>query len=511
MDVKIFLADQNSFKWTSNQKAHVLGHIFDTHNHLLTSHDFLEYCKDVKDLISFERKILKRNGSFSVIIRTDNDIFIAVDSTRTFPLFYLEKDNSIFISDSSDHLQKAHNLEIDKSMEIEFLTTGYVTKDRTLLKGLFQVQAGEFVKFSLCDGLLQKEFYTDYLIEKTDVLSDQDAHEKNLQTVLDNALDRMLMFSEGRPFLVPLSGGYDSRLIACMLKKRGVENVICYTYGAKDSHEVLISKKVADALGYKWLFVEYNDKTIPRNYVNDAKFQSYYKYASNHSSVFLLQDYFAIKEIKEKKLTPDNCIVIPGHSADFLAGSHLSIADIENRKRVSTIKKIFHKHYILNKPTSLTPNINNYLLNTKSEFEYSVDDNWNLKERQSKFIINSVRIYEFFGFKHYLLFWDFELQEFFKELPVQYKIKTKLYLNVAFTHYFEPLIVDFVKDKSRFKNLTKKIVPSTLRSKLQKKFSKDFNKFELMKEPLNVGMHDNHANINSYIAKWYIREIAHKF
>lgn len=509
MDTDVFLTNQNSFKWSSNQSVYVIGYIFDSDNHLLQDDDLLAYCENIKNLDSFKNKILKKNGNFAVIIKTENDFFLAVDSIRTFPLFYIEKNNSLNVSDSSEYLQKTHLLSVDKTRELEFLATGYVTKDRTLLSGLHQLQAGEFIHYSRSQGLLTKEFYTDYLTQKIELPKKYDFFESSLRTALENALDRMLKFINGNPILVPLSGGYDSRLIVCMLKKRGVENVICYTYGAVNSHEVLISEKVAKALNYKWLFVEYNEETIPKDYPIDADFQSYYKYGSNHSSVFLIQDYFAVKHLKESKLIPNNCIVIPGHSADFLAGSHLSSADVKNNNREKTIKRIFDKHYILVKPPLLSPEINNYLKKIPCKIEYAIDDNWNLKERQAKFIVNSIRIYEFFGYKHYLLFWDREIQEYFKGLPAKYKLGTELYLNLVFSQYFNPLKVGYRKDKSPVKDFIKKILPSRAKEKLRIKLVNDFNKFELMKKPLLVEEDANEANINAIVAKWYLRQITY--
>ncbi|WP_116771607.1 asparagine synthase C-terminal domain-containing protein [Maribacter litoralis] len=507
MDVNILLTDQNSFKWSVNQNIYVLGFLFDSENRILRDDDFLTYCENIKDLDTFKNKILEQRGNFAVIIKTKNDVFMAVDSIRTFPLFYLEKDNSFFVSDSSDYLQKTHCLSFDKTAEHEFLATGYVTKDHTLLTGLFQLQAGEFIQYSLSKGLLRKEYYTDYLTHEINLEEDYGVYKKKLATVLENALDRMLNFVDGKPILVPLSGGYDSRLIVCMLKKRGVENVICYTYGATNSHEVIISKKVAESLNYKWLFIEYNENTIPHDYLTDPDFQSYYKYASNHSSVFLLQDYFAVKQLKEKELVPNNCIILPGHSADFLAGSHLSLTDIKNDNRENTIRRIFDKHYNLNKPVQFSQENNDYLKQISCKFEYAVDENWNLKERQAKFIVNSVRIYEFFGFEHYLIFWDREIQEYFKTLPVEYKHRTKLYLKLIFEDYFNPLSVEYLKEKSEIKDLLKKMLPNKIKEKLRKKLASDFNKFDLMKKPLKIQGDEVDTNINSYIAKWYLQQI----
>ena len=38
---------------------------------------------------------------------------------------------------------------------------------------------------------------------------------------------------EGKQIAIPLSGGYDSRLIASGLHKIGFKNVICFSYGLK--------------------------------------------------------------------------------------------------------------------------------------------------------------------------------------------------------------------------------------------------------------------------------------
>ncbi len=54
-----------------------------------------------------------------------------------------------------------------------------------------------------------------------------------------------------------LSGGLDSRTVAANAKKRlGANDVICVSYGRKGCREAEISKRVAEALGYEWIFIE---------------------------------------------------------------------------------------------------------------------------------------------------------------------------------------------------------------------------------------------------------------
>src|SRR4029077_5484177 len=60
-----------------------------------------------------------------------------------------------------------------------------------------------------------------------------------------------------RTIVVPMSGGYDSRLIGVSLRDLGCRKVICYSYGVPGNWESRISRELADYLGFPWLFVPY--------------------------------------------------------------------------------------------------------------------------------------------------------------------------------------------------------------------------------------------------------------
>ena len=52
-------------------------------------------------------------------------------------------------------------------------------------------------------------------------------------------------------------------------------------------------------------------------------------------------------------------------------------------------------------------------------------------ERQAKFIVNSVRAYEFFGYEWRIPLWDTELINFFLKVPMKYRISQDLYKKYA--------------------------------------------------------------------------------
>ena len=91
---------------------------------------------------------------------------------------------------------------------------------------------------------------------------------------------------------------------------------------------------------------------------------------------------------------------------------------------------------------------------------------WDFQERQAKFIVNSVRVYEFFGYSWRLPLWDNELIEYFKKIPLSYRMNTNLYRKYAVNRLF----VDSLSEMGRidctttlfdevqlFEKITKKI------------------------------------------------------
>jgi asparagine synthetase B (glutamine-hydrolysing) len=57
-------------------------------------------------------------------------------------------------------------------------------------------------------------------------------------------------------------------------------------------------------------------------------------------------------------------------------------------------------------------------------------------ERVAKFIVNSVRVYEFFGYSWRMPLWDNELIGFFSQVPLKFRIDEYLYIKYAGTVLF---------------------------------------------------------------------------
>lgn len=89
--------------------------------------------------------------------------------------------------------------------------------------------------------------------------ADQDEKEllRELDQILTSAVGRLIEVANGRPIAVPLSGGYDSRIIVVLLKEMGYDEVIAFSFGLSNNKDAAVSEQVASHLDVPWEFVEY--------------------------------------------------------------------------------------------------------------------------------------------------------------------------------------------------------------------------------------------------------------
>ena len=505
----IILNNNKGYNWFSSKGCHVKGFAFDAKNNLLRGETFIDSIIENKSVI--KEYIKNLNGLFSIIIEENDYLFASVDKLRTFPLFYTMQNNQIILTDDSHIL--INNQELNALSIDEFLSCRFVNKQYTFFNNICQIEAGEYVTF--LKNYKEKEFYYSYITNHFNK-NNFNKLQQNFVEIMDTIIKHIIEYANGREFVLPLSGGYDSRIIATLLKKNNYSNILCYTYGRRDSYEVEISNKVAKELGFKWEFIEYNEHTIPKNYIEDKEFLEFLEYASNNVSLPHIQDYFAVKYMSENKIISNDAIFIPGHSGDLLGGTNLSNPK-SNKDNI--VDNIIKKQYTIN-------NINFNDIRNKTlkylteydldeEFYYSVDDNYNIRERQSKFIVNSCRVYEFFGYQFLLPLWDDELVDFFKILPVYLKENSYFFEKVITEELFAPFNVDFIQEKPKqslikniIKNTIKNFFPEIIKNKLIEKNYKDVNNFFLLTEPIQKSIQKQFpaSNLNGILAYWYINK-----
>ena len=456
-------------------------------------------------------------GKFAIIQETPTYIRIASDRIRSVPVFYtVDKSESILVSDDAFKITKQMTGGgIVNSSKREFLAASYVTGRNTLFSEVFTLLPGEIVTITKSSGEIErKQYYTcEYLCngDKT-----EDEYIDLFDACLINVFKDLIATLNGRTAVLPLSGGCDSRIVAVMLKRLGYENVICFSYGRIGNVEAERSKAVAQALGYTWHFVEYNS-TVWGDFYKSKEYKDFLCFSCRGSGIGCVQALPAILELKRKRFIPEDAVVVPGHALDFNAGSHL----VKHGKAISKHKlaeQIFHTHYTLCRGADRT-SVLDYskdcppMLNEKEAAYYY--QQWEWINRQSKFIANDVRAYEFAGYDYELPFWDERVIRFWEQVPANLLYGRKLQYAYTATK-IDPVcnqsidygfIVEPPRKKSVIKAVAKKILPSLLLKVRARIYdyhnnSNDFYSFMGFRRfMLNLLRYGMSYNLNTKIAK----------
>lgn len=394
------------------------------------------------EIDELEERVSGIIGEFCIVAETENHLFCISDRTRSIPLFYARDQDRMIVSDDANLIRSILHPDLDPESAAEFLVTGYVTGDDTLFQDLKQTNAGEILVLDKKTGSVSTIPYSRYL--------HQDYYQED-ETALMNALDDCLSrvftrlkastAAKGHQIVVPLSGGLDSRIIAGMLRRMGVEDIVCYCYGHPDNRESKTSKKVAEELGYPWHFIEHTQEAWEACYLS-PEMQEYQRYSANLASQPHIQDFFAVYTLKKENIVREDAVFVPGHAGDMISGSHIPASyrkkgDYSQKK---VVDDLLAKHYAL---LGWEHNGLRSLYSQKIERGYGgieIHDNdsganaleyFDFYERQVKFIVNSIRIYEFFGYTWRLPFWDAELIDFYLHVPLHHRIGQRLYKKYA--------------------------------------------------------------------------------
>lgn len=394
------------------------------------------------------------NGSFAAACARGGDSYAVVDRLRTIPLFFAKSTNGLIIGDVAHVVASSAGLprRIVQEAADEFRLTGYVTGSRTLIAGVDQIPAGHTLRSVAGPGTIQTlaPYYS--FRHRSSENADSETLIGELVGLHERVFRRLLGDIGDRPIALPLSGGHDSRLIGLMLRDLGCRNVLCYTYGAPGNWESRISSELAKHLGFRWTMVPYTASDW-RRWGQTPEFQAYFRSAGNCVSVPHIQDWPAVYELTRRGEIAKDAVFVPGHSGDFLAGSHIPkwYPDSATLSREQFLRSLFDAHYSLwDWPASDAARLRELFGRHIEEvvgpigratpdeaadrFEY-----WDCQERQAKFIVNSVRVYESFGFEWRLPLFDAELMDFWSRVPLLQRVDRRLYFEFAARYQTLPI------------------------------------------------------------------------
>lgn len=512
--VKILLT---KYQWYNNENTWVTGFIR-IGGMLLVKEELLKYFSAADSFPKFETILKSANGQFSVVINSPGGILAASDRMRNYPLFYSMVDYQYIISDDCYYLAGIQSeTRFNPDAVNCFLAGGFVINNLTLINNVYQVEAGGYIIIS---DSHKKGYYHDSCLEPT-LSKDFYLWVNELEILIDKVFGCYLKSLNNKFIAIPLSGGYDSRLIAAMCAKFHPENVLCYTYGIKNNEEVAPAREAAKRLGIKWINIVYDEELI-RDFLDKEVFKEYYPYVSELSGMFFMQEYFAVKHLKEEGLIPGDCVFIPGFSGDMIAGSHLSPAMNIFTYGDQIARMIFKEFFKLvnldREDKSKVIELLRGKIGPGKLSAWKAIESFDMKERQAKFVVNSAKVYKYFGYDYIIPFWDKEFIDFFASVPFNLKLNKKLYDFILTKKIFPEKDINLKgeinpsptqKRFQRFKDTIKPFVPDYLKNLFIERESPIFYD-EITKMMLN-DLVENHVIVpkqpnyyNSYITQWYL-------
>lgn len=417
--------------WQKFGNILVRGYVY-IGNNIVSGYDFANLFKGVENIDELSQVLEGLNGYFAVVIVCDQAILAAVDRICSTPIFY-SVDVDVVIGDGLTGFTKGQS-RLDYAGVHQYLSAGYTFGKRTILENVRSLLAGEACQISLIDGWVQSRRYFRYIQENTQGNKSSSELLEELHKVHLKVFERMVASLGGRQAVVPLTAGYDSRLIVEMLARFEHRNVLCVTWGDENFHEVRIARDVAENLGFPWV-----------RDVNSAKDWWDWRRAGNMSleieacgalsNIPYIQDNITVQNLKIKKKIESDAVFLSGNSGDFIEGGHIfesaDSCDVEGllaklERQHAKLIPVKDRNVVLD---SIRGSMDGYI-SAQGTLD-GFDEAWEWENRQSKYVSKSIKPFEVIGHEWRMPFWDLEIMKFWASVPRRKKANRKLFYQYA--------------------------------------------------------------------------------
>lgn len=434
--MKILLKQKRAYPWHTDNGISVCGYLQlkTDSNTVYKDSSAVSYFSQASCFEEFLSLLKSVDGVFSVVIVRGSVVWAAVDRARSMPIYYAVDGSAL--SDDSKCLREFLQLDknhTDSLRMAELMTAGAVSDRYTTYAEIHQITIASAAQ--LQNGQIHTAPYYDHIAPITEYSRDE--AKVLLRRTAEDTIDNILKVVGSRPIALSLSGGYDSRFLACMLKERGAEKVYCYTYGVKGSFEVTQSKKVADALGYDWVCVTYTENDVVSQLDQDG--QAYIDACYQHDFSTYLQNYIAVKQLHNQGYFPPDAVFITGLCHDMPTGAYIKhpeetpypiTADgvaayiMDGRFDRYRLKKEAAQVYL----EDLRRQIHQIGLEITSFQNFvQICDVLETGFNHSRRFLAMNHSHEYFGYEWLLPCWNQQLLDFWYSLPYTFRIQQNLY------------------------------------------------------------------------------------
>lgn len=341
---------------------------------------------------------MAQRGHWAAVVENDRGVFGITDNLRSFPILYTRDGELLVSSEPTALLSAMVSPRRDREAAAEFIHGGYLFGPQTLIESVSSVPAGTVTDLESGSVVGSYRMPTTYTESQADPMD-------YMRHFYDVVVEQFVpLAASGRQLLVPLSGGADSRLIMLALRAAGARNVLAFTYGTTAAGEVNISREVARVAGYPWKGIEL-DREKMRELWLKAETGDFLRDAWSGESLPHIQDWYALHRLHEDPDVASDAIVLPGHTIVGNEHGHLDEPLSIDAALDLITEHHFHlqgKKHARDLPASLRKKLRSFLEGTWRPSDpvhnAKVLVELNLLTRQARYINNSMRGYEHFGF-----------------------------------------------------------------------------------------------------------------
>lgn len=359
----------------------------------------------------------RRAGTWTRVEVSEDRAQLLADRPRSFPLFYAKRGKDWIVGSNAARTAAAAGLTRRSARgEAALLHCGHTLGPDTLFQNLFTVPAGSRVQLEPNGAVTQRAFSRFSYPQMR--VSDDATYEEMFSAAMDMALTRALNVIGERRIVLPLSGGIDSRLLLAWLQRLGAGKIIAFTYGKADAHEVTVSRQVAAEAGIEWHWVETNYLDIAHHW-QSSPIHDFLSSTWSGTALPHVQDWWALTRLTENSILEPGDVVMPGHTVvgNMHHGEVLDWPDPD-----SAIQHAVDSHHWSLRGKHPKAGMERTLVDeaiASAKQEVGFDGSraatqaciewFGARERQAKYINNSVRAYEYFGLEWAMPMLDPEL------------------------------------------------------------------------------------------------------
>lgn len=375
-----------------------------------------------------QRWATRQTGMFAAVVVCANEVAIVTNRSRAYSVLFAHAAGKWVIADRPEPLQNEFGLNaLNRAAAAEFAHTSFVVGTDTLLQGVSAAPAGSVITLrpkngkDSGEGTVEIRPYHMHGYGPEEV-TDPVQMSQTMKRALEVVLRRTMEYADGRQLLIPLSGGIDSRLLVALLSRAKYPNLRAFTYGKTGSSEVAISRQVADRFGVSWVGIDLDPREVRRSWAG-SEAKRFVEYCWDAQALPHIQDWYALSQLRARGLVDEDAVVLPGHTVVGVWHDELSETRLGERVDTPTgelVEIISRHHYMLRgeplfgarcgySKAKIERFIEDYRAFASVPSRVNIVEAFDVLNRQSKYINNSMRAYEFFGYGWDLPMCDVEM------------------------------------------------------------------------------------------------------